>query len=42
MSVLLLAQTAASDTIPAPSVAWWGLVPLIVLSAGAVVLLTIS
>jgi NADH-quinone oxidoreductase subunit N len=34
-----LAQVTAP---PAPSVAWWGLVPLIILVAGAVLLLTIA
>jgi NADH-quinone oxidoreductase subunit N len=41
MSLSLLAQTSA-DVIEAPSVAWWGLVPLIVMSAGALLLLTVS
>jgi NADH-quinone oxidoreductase subunit N len=38
----LLAQSTAPEVLPAPSVAWWGLVPLIVMAAGAVVLLTVS
>jgi NADH-quinone oxidoreductase subunit N len=42
MGLVLLAQATAPDSIEGPSVAWWGLVPLIVLAAGAVVLLTIS
>ena len=40
MGALLLAESSALA--PAPSVAWWGLVPLIVLVAGAVILLTIT
>ena len=40
MGALLLAESSALG--PAPSVAWWGLFPLIVLVAGAVVLLTIT
>ena len=40
MGALLLAESSALG--PAPSVAWWGLIPLIVLVAGAVVLLTIT
>jgi NADH-quinone oxidoreductase subunit N len=40
MGALLLAES--SVLAPAPSVAWWGLVPLIVLVAGAVILLTIT
>jgi NADH-quinone oxidoreductase subunit N len=38
----LLAQADVPQAIEAPSVAWWGLVPLIVLAAGAVLLLTVS
>ena len=40
MGALLLAESSALG--PAPSVAWWGLIPLIVLVAGAIVLLTIT
>ena len=40
MGALVLAASSALG--PAPSVAWWGLVPLIVLVVGAIVLLTIT
>jgi NADH-quinone oxidoreductase subunit N len=40
-AVTMLAQSSAPTQLPAPSVAWWGLIPLIVLVAGAVVMLTI-
>jgi NADH-quinone oxidoreductase subunit N len=40
MAAVLLAESSALA--PAPSVAWWGLVPLIVLVAGGVLLLTIN
>src|SRR5215216_5831340 len=42
MTLGVLAQAAAGQPIDGPSVAWWGLVPLIVLSAGALLLLTVS
>ena len=41
MGWVVLAQ-ATEPVVESPSVAWWGLVPLIVLSAGAVLLLTIA
>ena len=40
MGPVLLAESSALA--PAPSVAWWGLVPLLVLVVGAVVLLTVN
>jgi NADH-quinone oxidoreductase subunit N len=40
MTAVLLAESSALA--PAPSVAWWGLVPLIVLVVGGVLLLTIN
>jgi NADH-quinone oxidoreductase subunit N len=42
MGLALLAQTTGPLVPESPSVAWWGLVPLIVLAAGAVVLLTVA
>jgi NADH-quinone oxidoreductase subunit N len=41
-SIAVLAQLTAQQTVRAPSVAWWGLVPLIVVVAGAIVLLTLA
>jgi NADH-quinone oxidoreductase subunit N len=40
MTAVLFAESSALA--PAPSVAWWGLVPLLVLVVGAVLLLTIN
>jgi NADH-quinone oxidoreductase subunit N len=41
MGWVLLAQTA-EPVIESPSVAWWGLIPLIILAAGGLLLLTIA
>ena len=38
----VLAQATKPEVLPAPSVAWWGLVPLIILVAGGIVLLTVA
>lgn len=42
MGLALLAQTTGPLVPDPPSVAWWGLVPLVVLGASALVLLTIA
>ena len=42
MSFGLLAQSTVSDRIASPSVDWWGLMPLLILAAPAMILLHVS
>src|SRR5687768_9999094 len=42
MGPSLLAQATGPVLVDSPSVAWWGLLPLIILAAGALLLLTVA